>query len=67
MDDRLWRPKEAAEYLGLSEATLAKKRSCGGGPPYRKLGRAVRYSPDDLRRWTDERMRGSTSEARPAP
>ena len=39
---------EAAEYVGLSPATLATRRSRGGSPTYTKLGRSVRYLRSDL-------------------
>jgi excisionase family DNA binding protein len=64
MDDPLLRPKEAAEFLGLGHSTLAKMRTSGAGPAFRKLGRCVRYARDDLKRWADERSRRSTSEVR---
>ena len=54
--------REAANYLGLSISTLNKLRCSGGGPPFLKLGRAVRYSPDDLKEWLDSRRVRSTSE-----
>ena len=39
----------AAEYLGLSPATLARWRSRGDyGPAFRKFGGAVRYAMADL-------------------
>jgi excisionase family DNA binding protein len=43
MHDRLLKPDEAAEYLGLGHSTLAKLRVSGGGPAFRKFGRSVRY------------------------
>jgi excisionase family DNA binding protein len=64
---RLLKPREAAEFLGLGESTLAKLRISGGGPGFKKFGRSVRYSLDDLRRWADERSHRSTSEKRIAP
>ncbi len=42
---------EAACYVKLSRRTLEKKRLTGGGPRFIKLGRAVRYSMDDLDDW----------------
>jgi excisionase family DNA binding protein len=62
MQERLLRPKEAAEYLGLGHSTLAKLRVSGGGPAFRKFGRSVRYTREDLQRWADERSRRSTSD-----
>jgi predicted DNA-binding transcriptional regulator AlpA len=53
--------REAANYLGLAPSTLAKLRVNGGGPKYRKLLAAVRYSTFDLTQWVDERTRTSTS------
>jgi excisionase family DNA binding protein len=48
---------EAAQYLGLSKATLevwrlrAKRGEISHAPPYAKLGRLVRYSRADLDAW----------------
>lgn len=55
------RTPHAAEYLGVSAATLCKWRVFGDGPPYKKLGRAVVYDPVDLRNWLDARSQISTS------
>lgn len=42
-------PREAAEYLGVPESTLAQWRSQRRGPPYIKLElRLVRYRLSDL-------------------
>jgi len=43
--------------LSLSPATLKKYRVAGGGPPFLKLGRAVRYDVADLRVWVNARQR----------
>lgn len=43
--------RQAAEYLGISIRTLEKGRSFGSGPRYRKFGRNVRYTTDDLDKW----------------
>jgi len=55
-------PEEACRYLGLSLSTLAKKRMWGTGPRYRKFGRRVAYTVDDLDAWADAQVRTSTSE-----
>lgn len=45
-------PKEAAEFLGVPEGTLAQWRSQRRGPPYIKLEmRLVRYRSADLEQW----------------
>ncbi|WP_409035529.1 helix-turn-helix domain-containing protein [Novosphingobium sp.] len=44
-------PKEAAEFLRYSPATLAVWRSQGEGPAYMKIGHSVRYTRVDLTKW----------------
>jgi predicted DNA-binding transcriptional regulator AlpA len=53
---------EAAHVLKLSPRTLEKFRVIGGGPRYRKLGRRVVYSVQDLETWADARACDSTSD-----
>ena len=55
--------REASEYLSLSARTLQKWRLQGLGPPFVKLGRAVRYDPADLQDFLQVSRRRSTSEA----
>jgi helix-turn-helix protein len=55
-------PEEAAVVVAMSESWLAKKRVTGDGPPYRKVGRSIRYSPTGLARWLKSREHRSTSE-----
>ena len=50
----LLRP-QAAEYLGLSENTLAQFASQGGGPVYFRVGRRVMYRQQDLDAWLASR------------
>lgn len=52
----------AADYLGLSPATLETLRIRGGGPTFSKLGRRVVYAREDLDAWLAERRRRSTSD-----
>ncbi len=54
--------KQAAAYLKLGESTLAKLFVSGNGPAAVKIGRAVRYSSDDLNCWMAGRRRKSTSD-----
>jgi predicted DNA-binding transcriptional regulator AlpA len=60
--ERLLTPKEAANFLRLSVSWLAKARMRGDGPPYVKLGRAIRYRKGALVQWLRSRQRLSTSE-----
>lgn len=53
---------EAAAYLRLSPRTLEKQRVLGGGPRFRKFGRAVRYDIQDLCHWASARGFEMTSD-----
>lgn len=53
---------EMAYLLGLSVRTLESLRLRGGGPPYVKLGRAVRYNRRTGCEWAERQTRRSTSE-----
>jgi len=44
----LLRDSEAANFLGLKPITLRFWRMQKRGPKYSRLGRAIRYSLDDL-------------------
>lgn len=45
--------KEAAVRTGYSVAWFQRKRWEGGGPPFRKMGTAVRYPEDLLNQWIE--------------
>ena len=53
---------EAAQILKVSLSWLAKARMRGDGPPFIKVGRAIRYSDAALQQWMKSRQRLSTSE-----
>lgn len=54
--------KEAAQYTGLAEPTLASLRCRGGGPPFVKYSRkAVRYLISDLDAYMADRRILNTS------
>ena len=46
--EKLLDEDKAAEILGLAVQTLRNWRSQRRGPVYVKLGRSVRYRPEDL-------------------
>jgi len=54
--------RDAAEYLGIAQQTLAKLRWAGTSPPYFKIGRQVVYKRVELDAWLDTRRRRSTSD-----
>ena len=53
---------EAAQYLGMSRQWLEIARHRGNGPPYIKLGRAVRYKRSVLDSWMLDHQRSHTCE-----
>jgi len=54
---------QAAEFIGVSVRTLQAWRVRGGGPPYVKIGRAVRYQRRVLAEFQRAHTVTSTSEA----
>jgi predicted DNA-binding transcriptional regulator AlpA len=59
---RLRTPKEAADFLRVSDSWLAKARMRGDGPPFVKIGRSVRYPEGPLLQWMKSNLHLSTSE-----
>lgn len=55
---------EAAEFLRIRPATLAKYRSVGGGPSFSKIGGRIVYPRENLEQWVAECRVSSTSEYR---
>lgn len=51
--DSMLDTQAAAEVLGLRPQTLHEWRTRRVGPPYRKLGRAVRYVYVEIIAWRD--------------
>jgi hypothetical protein len=62
MSQPLLNENEAAHMLGLKTTTLRRWRWAGKGPPYRKIGGAVRYDPVDLAVFVEAARRCSTSD-----
>ena len=54
--------KSAARYTSLSRQWFEQARHRGDGPPYIKIGRAVRYKRSDLDDWFATRKRRHTAE-----
>lgn len=49
--DELWDTAKVASLCGVSEATVRYWRHVRTGPPSARLGRHVRYRPDEVRAW----------------
>ncbi len=50
-DERLWTIRDVSEYLGVPIQTLYSWRTQGYGPTGKRVGRYVRYRPEEVRRW----------------
>jgi excisionase family DNA binding protein len=59
---RLLTTAEAADLLNISEYTLERDRWAGARIPYIKIGRSVRYDPDEIERYLKSQVRRSTSD-----
>jgi len=53
---------EAAAVLRLGPQTLARWRMRGCGPRYRRVGRNVLYTREDLRAWVDQHAFENTAQ-----
>jgi predicted DNA-binding transcriptional regulator AlpA len=51
VQDRLWTAEETAAYLQIPKATLYQWRYLGIGPKAGRVGRHLRYDPQDVKAW----------------
>jgi excisionase family DNA binding protein len=54
--DRTWTTGDVSAFLGVPVATLYQWRHKGIGPKSRRVGRHVRYKPEDVRAWFEEQV-----------
>lgn len=52
--ETLWCPRDAAEFLNVSQATLSRWRREKVGPPFLQVGSVYRYNPATIRAWVSE-------------
>ena len=50
---QLLTPEDVSSFLGVPIGTLANWRYLGRGPTFVRIGRHVRYRPEDLGTWID--------------
>ena len=53
---------QVSKFLGTTEKFLEARRVRGGGPPFVRVGRLVRYRPDDLENFIVANIRYSTKQ-----
>ena len=51
IQDRLWTAEQTAAYLQIPKATLYQWRYLGIGPKAGRVGRHLRYDPEDVKSW----------------
>ncbi len=49
-------PEDLAEFLHLPVSTIYRWRSTRSGPPGFRIGKHVRFSPEDVARWLESQM-----------
>jgi DNA-binding transcriptional MerR regulator len=50
----LWSVQDVSNFLQVPVQTLYCWRVQGGGPPARRVGKYLRYRPEDVIRWVDQ-------------
>ena len=61
--ENLLTEKQLADRLNVSRRTVQDWRYRGGGPPYIKMGSAVRYQESAVAEWLGAREYSSTTDA----
>ncbi len=62
MDGRLLKEGEVSELVGISLSALRNWRVKKKGFPFCKIGKSVRYRPEDLNSYLEANKRGGDSD-----
>jgi DNA-binding transcriptional MerR regulator len=54
MSAKLWTVNDLSDYLGVPINTLYQWRTKGYGPTGRRMGKYVRYRPEDVTTWVEQ-------------
>ncbi|MBB5153172.1 helix-turn-helix domain-containing protein [Saccharopolyspora phatthalungensis] len=54
----LWGIEDVSKYLGVPVGTVYQWRSRGYGPVGRKIGKYIRFKPDDVESWFESQAEG---------
>ena len=57
MNGKLWSVDQVADYLGVPKQTIYQWRTKGYGPKGVKIGKHVKFRPEDVEAWLDEQAR----------
>jgi predicted DNA-binding transcriptional regulator AlpA len=61
--DFLLGQERVAQRLGVATKTMEAWRHRGGGPPFVRIGRLIKYRSQDVEKWIASNVCHSTSEA----
>jgi excisionase family DNA binding protein len=56
MGDKYLSPQQLADQYGVSLDTVYDWNKTGSGPNYIRVGKHVRYRPQDIAKWEDSRL-----------
>lgn len=56
----LWTTGDVSRYLGVPVQTLYSWRVKGYGPPCKRVGRYLRFRPEDVTTWFEQLCKGNT-------
>lgn len=54
MNAKLWSIEDVSDYLGIPKNTLYQWRTKGYGPAGKRMGKYIRYRPEDVETWVAE-------------
>ncbi|TVL91939.1 excisionase [Streptomyces sp. SAJ15] len=57
----MWSPEDLAGYLGVPVKSVYGWNYKGTGPKFRKVGRHVRYRPEDVEAWLNAQQGGGVA------
>lgn len=58
LPQELWEPAQVSSFLKVPIETLYAWRARSKGPRARRVGRHLRYDPDDVARWLEAQSEG---------
>ena len=61
--ERLLNDHEVAALVGVSVATVRRWRLLRKGPRYLRIGVLIRYRPESIRQWLDDRPTGGAPDS----
>lgn len=59
---QLWTTEDFARYARISPDQARKLRQTAAGPPFVRMGRAIRYIPGTVHRWVQANQHTTTKE-----